>query len=75
MQIDLPDETIRILVIKELKETYNMFKSDLEKCIRIKKGLGYISYNYREDKKYLLNITKSLEVLLEFYGVKIVWII
>ena len=42
MKIELSDETIRNIIKQELKDTYIMFKLDLDRCIKTRKGLGYV---------------------------------
>ncbi len=42
MKIELSDETIRNIIKQELKDTYIMFKLALDRCIKIRKDLGYV---------------------------------
>ena len=42
MKIELSDETIRNVIKQELKDTYIMFKLDLDKFVKTRKDLGYV---------------------------------
>ena len=40
--VELSDETIGNIIKQELKDTYIMFKIDLDRCIKTRKGLVYV---------------------------------
>ena len=41
MKIEISNETIRNIIKQELKDTYIMFKLDLDRCIKTRKGSGF----------------------------------
>ena len=42
MKNDLSDETIGNIIKQELKDTYIIFKIDLDRCVKTRKGSGYV---------------------------------
>ena len=42
MKIELSDETISDIIKQELKDTYIIFKIDLDRFVKTRKGLGYV---------------------------------
>ena len=42
MKIELSDETIRNIIKQELKDKYIMFKLDLDKFVKTRKGLEFV---------------------------------
>ena len=69
MKIELSDETISDIK-QELKDTYIIFKIDLDRFVKTRKCLGYVSFNYKEEKKHLSEMVKSLGVLLNYYEIE-----
>ena len=69
--IQLPDEFLSDITKEDLKENYELLKTDLEECIRIKKSMNYYSDRYIEEKKHLTKIVNAFETVLDFYGVKV----
>ena len=42
MKIELSDETISDIIKQELKDTYIIFKIDLDRFVKTRKGSGYV---------------------------------
>ena len=42
MKIEISNETIRNIIKQELKDTYIIFKIDLDRCIKTRKGLEFV---------------------------------
>ena len=72
MKIELSNETIRNIIKQELKYRCIKTRKGLDRCVKTRKGSGYVSFNYKEEKKHLSEMVKSLEVLLNYYGIEFI---
>ena len=64
MTIEICDEQLNDIVVKELSAQLSYFKQDL------KEGrVGTFSFDYDEDRKQVKRLVKALERVLDYYGV------
>ena len=64
MTIEICDEQLNDIIIKELSAQLSYFKQDLEEG-----RVGTFSFDYDEDRKQVKRLVKALERVLDYYGV------
>ena len=63
MTIEICEEQLHAIIIKELSEQLSYFKQDLEEG-----RVGTFSFDWDEDRKQVKRMVKALERVLDWYG-------
>ena len=63
MTIEICDEQLHAIIIKELSAQLSYFKQDLEDG-----RVGVFSFDWDEDRKKVKRLIKALERVLDWYG-------
>jgi mannitol/fructose-specific phosphotransferase system IIA component (Ntr-type) len=69
--IELCDDTKTKIIAEDLKEQIQDWNETLAEMCSTKTADGYVSWDYEEDKKAVKKLIKALEIVGEYYGVKL----
>jgi len=66
--VEISDETKDKLFLNDMKSNIDDFTKSLKIIKKTKKGLGFFSWDYEEEKKEIKKLLESFEVVYNFYG-------
>ena len=68
LHVEITDEDKDKIFSEDMQWHIENFKETLEVMKETKNGSGYVSWDYKEDKKAVKEMIKSLEQVYDYYG-------
>ena len=68
IQVEICDESKDKIFLDDMKWQIDNMKQDLETMKETKKGSGFKSWDYREDKEAVKRMLNSFEMVFDYYG-------